>query len=1202
MNFFNNFFNNLFQKRWLITLIGVLALSVIIWFAGPLIAIADKVILQSQVSRLIVIMVLILIWGLNNLRSQAKARKQEQQLIDGIKEDNQLASKEVSDEEVKLLDERFNDALQVLKHSSNKRQGKQYLYELPWYVIIGPPGSGKTTALVNSGLKFPLSEKYGYEAIKGVGGTRNCDWWFTDEAVLIDTAGRYTTQDSHAQQDSLAWHGFLKLLKKHRKRRPINGVMVAISLADIMTQTEQEKAAHSHAIRSRLLELQNQLNIRFPVYLLITKSDLISGFSEFFDDLGRDEREQVWGMTFADSQNLSQNLNQKQKQGSNNSNKSTGENFSEQFGLLLDNLNDRLLWRLNYERDPLRRGKIVEFPSQLQAVQTQLEAFVEQTFSTSRFHERPDLRGVYFTSGTQEGTPIDRIMGKMMANYDLDPQVLPARHSQGKSFFIKNLLQKVIFTEAELVGVNRRFENRILWLQRISYAAAISTATASALAWSTSFTLNDRSIKKVEQHINAYKQSLAKIDHINFYDINQQLLQLQQANAIFPAPDNIPLSMQLGLYQGFDFHQNLARAYTEQNQQLFLPALQARIEEQIRLGMSQPDYLFEALKAYLMLSQPEHFEAAFVQQWMKLDWSTHLSGEAELQQQYTKHLKHLLASDFQAIKVNQSLVDQARAVLKKVPLPIQIYNRIKSEANNTNDEAFTFASIVGPEMNTVFSGTTRDIPYLYTYDGYKNIFVKDSFEYVRKIAQENWVLGTKKGDFSTADIELFNDKVKALYLEDYARYWKDALDSLQVNNFNSASQAINVLTQITGPYSPFRGVIEQVAENTRLSQLPVDAAILENNKALTSEISSKITGRTGTMVRMVKRVSDRKLINLPDRPTDIVEKQFFDLNRSIKQENKRSSHLDKVMTALAQLQGYLNTVSSTMDNGETAYRLARKRLSSGSDDALGRLKLLASRSPEPLKTWLKDISRYSWDLVLNEANHYLNSVYETNVLAFYQQSIKKRYPIYSRASNEVSLADFTEYFKPGGIEQNFFNQYLKDFVNTRSRPWSLKHFEGSSLKISHQALRQFERAENIRRVFFKKNKDYPKIKYALKPLYLDSNIARFELKQGQQRVVYRHGPLIPIKMHWPDGSDVHEAKIMFEDLNGDRVAYKEDGPWAFFRIMDNYELKKTKSNNHFVVDYVLEGKKAKFELIANSSTNPFGHNLLQRYRAPQKLN
>ena len=141
------------------------------------------------------------------------------------------AENKESDETV--LKDKMKDALATLKSASGGK--KDYLYDLPWYLLIGPPGSGKTTALVNSGLKFPLSRGATPAAIAGVGGTRYCDWWFTEEAVLIDTAGRYTTQDSDASTDKQSWFAFLALLKKNRPRQPINGVIVAISLEDLMT-------------------------------------------------------------------------------------------------------------------------------------------------------------------------------------------------------------------------------------------------------------------------------------------------------------------------------------------------------------------------------------------------------------------------------------------------------------------------------------------------------------------------------------------------------------------------------------------------------------------------------------------------------------------------------------------------------------------------------------------------------------------------------------------------------------------------------------------------------------------------------------------------------------------------------------------------------------------------------------------------------
>ena len=168
------------------------------------------------------------------------------------------------------------------------RSNRTSLYDLPWYIIIGPPGAGKTTAIVNSGLNFPLAQKFGKEALRGVGGTRNCDWWFTDQAILLDTAGRYTTQDSGSESsDAAGWIAFLALLRKYRKRRPINGVLVAMSMAELATQTDTERARHVAAVRERLDEFARSCKILLPVYLVLTKCDLLAGFNEFFDDLSR---------------------------------------------------------------------------------------------------------------------------------------------------------------------------------------------------------------------------------------------------------------------------------------------------------------------------------------------------------------------------------------------------------------------------------------------------------------------------------------------------------------------------------------------------------------------------------------------------------------------------------------------------------------------------------------------------------------------------------------------------------------------------------------------------------------------------------------------------------------------------------------------------------------------------------------------------
>jgi type VI secretion system protein ImpL len=308
--------------------------------------------------------------------------------------------------------------------------------DLPWYVFIGPPGSGKTTALLNSGLKFLLPSSESGAAVSGVAGTRNCDWWFAEEAVLLDTAGRYTTQDSHAKADAAAWHGFLALLKEVRRERPLNGAFVTASVSDLMLWSARERAKFSGHVRMRLAELYAALGTRFPVYLLITKIDLLAGFLEFFGEFDPEKRSQVWGTTFeleVDPVSLE-------------------ARYASEFAPLEARLNAEMLAHLHEERDLQRRAAIYRFPQQLHPLGPLVGEFLGQAFTTQVEHRAPQLRGVYFTSGTQEGNPIDRVLGTLARTFSLERAKPVERSGAGKSYFIAKLLREVVLREAGLAA------------------------------------------------------------------------------------------------------------------------------------------------------------------------------------------------------------------------------------------------------------------------------------------------------------------------------------------------------------------------------------------------------------------------------------------------------------------------------------------------------------------------------------------------------------------------------------------------------------------------------------------------------------------------------------------------------------------------------------------------------------------------------
>ena len=221
-------FHRLIFNRITFIILGIAAFTAFIWYAGPLFAFADWRPLESsppcQYYRpgyfIVCVRVLIYFW----VKRRMNARLMN--AIAGIsKGDTAEAAHQESLDSIHGKFVKAMGELKTMKMASGddgffQKLRKRYVYQLPWYIFIGAPGSGKTTALVNSGLNFPLEDSTGKDGLKGVGGTRQCDWWFSDEAVLIDTAGRYTTQDSDAGRDKAEWDGFLSPAQRYRPRQP----------------------------------------------------------------------------------------------------------------------------------------------------------------------------------------------------------------------------------------------------------------------------------------------------------------------------------------------------------------------------------------------------------------------------------------------------------------------------------------------------------------------------------------------------------------------------------------------------------------------------------------------------------------------------------------------------------------------------------------------------------------------------------------------------------------------------------------------------------------------------------------------------------------------------------------------------------------------------------------------------------------------
>jgi type VI secretion system protein ImpL len=532
-------FLTLLKSGWFIALVGLLLLSVLIWLGGPYLGLGDSQPLASPVTRLVVIIVLLVVWvvclQIQQLRLRSKTAKMSGDIAG---QDAGAASTVPGDDsnasERAQLATRFQEAVDTLRKS---RHGGGNLYTLPWYVVIGPPGSGKSTLLQNSGLNFPLSDRFGKGALRGIGGTRNCDWWFTDEAVFLDTAGRYTTQDSDRGADASAWGEFLKLLRKYRKRRPINGVLIAMSMSDLLVLDENGRYEHIQAVRRRLDELAEHLHIGVPVYLVLTKCDLIAGFSEFFDDLNPELRSQVWGMSFPVNKTMDG---------------SAAKAFADEFKLLLDRLNTRVLDRLHAEADRSRRAAILSFPQQLGALHDVARQFVEGVFAPNPYGTPSLLRGVYLTSGTQEGAPIDRMMSAVARTFGVDVARVQAKGAQQRTFFVERLLKDVLFKESGFAGTNPKLERQKILLQAASYGGVLLLAALLVIGFVTSYERNRGYLAQVQSALASYpvKSDLSGVatQKAFFATVLQRLEALSAVQDVAQQyKGKVPLLMRFGL-------------------------------------------------------------------------------------------------------------------------------------------------------------------------------------------------------------------------------------------------------------------------------------------------------------------------------------------------------------------------------------------------------------------------------------------------------------------------------------------------------------------------------------------------------------------------------------------------------------------------------------------------------------------------------
>jgi type VI secretion system protein ImpL len=1189
------------KSRWFITAVGLLLIALLIWFGGPWLGIGDSQPLAGATARIALILAIVLVWLVVLQIIEWRARRKTAQMSAELaSQDAKLEAGERGAAERAQLQRRFQDAIDTLRKT---RKNGGNLYAVPWYVVIGPPGSGKSTLLQHSGLEFPLAGRFGKEALPGIGGTRDCDWWFTDEAVFLDTAGRYTTQDSDAVADASAWQEFLKLLRRYRKRRPLNGVIVTLSMSDLLTFDEGARQQHIRIVRRRLDELAQHLKVRVPVYLVFTKCDLVAGFGEFFDDLGPEQRSQVWGMTFPAAKTIDG---------------SAYTMFAAEFDLLLERLSTRVIERLHTERDRGRRAAVLSFPQQLGASREIARQFVEGVFARHEYGEPPLLRGAYLTSGTQEGTPIDRMLGAVARTFGVDAARVRNAGAQRRTFFVERLLKEVLFRESGFAGTNPKLERQKIVVQAASYAGIALVTALLVAGLATSYARNRSYIAQVQDALKDFPaaDSLAGAPELKTYFARA----LERLEVIAGAQDvagqyrdHVPALMRFGLFQGHALLREVHGAYLRELNGSLLPGAGVRFREGLTASASDPQTLYGYLKGYLMLGEPQHLDPAELAALARVEWQRLFPQDPAIQNALDKHFTALVDDPQKprALAIENPLVDQARATLKTADLSTLIYGSVKLDAERSGAPGVRLDQTLGLLAN-VFrrkSGAplSEPLPALYTRPYFASEVDRGLDDSVDRFVKDDWVFGATHIDPLARS--RFEQQVLALYEQDYIRAWDGLLADLQLQSVANIQDASALSAKLSGPSSPLKALLNLVRDNTSDLLRGANGASAAGGAsgasavdAATAQAQGKSVGENLALHRALNTRLARELRNsgatLPTtvnpgagansaeaaavQPGAAIEAHFALLNQ-LSAGTPGSTPLDHTLGVLDQLSKTLLTMNDFSDPG-----------------ALNSPALLTARQetgqlPPQVGTLVASLTGSSAELVASGTSGALAEQFRAAAGNDCARFVDGRYPFAAGSASDIPVQNFADLFGNGGRFDSFFKGTLARLVDTSGPTWRWK---AGAPAGPPSVLATAQLADDIRQRYFRGGAA-PQVGFTVLAPQLDAAIAKLTVEIDGQKYDYAAGGPPSVAMTWP-GPQPGRVTVSAFDTAGRPVGtpLQYQGDWALFHALDAARLQK-QGDLRLLASFDFDGHFARLPIQPASLKNPFLNLEVRRFRCPR---
>jgi type VI secretion system protein ImpL len=1096
-------------KQYFLSLILIICSSILIWINGPILKIGNSIPLLDPLKRLYVIILICLGWVLKCILTNQPSKKipvEKLNLPDFHKK-------------IQFLQGRFYGALSFLKKTMIEKQGKRFnLSRLPWYLVIGPTGSGKTTLLANSNIHFILAKQYKTETTKTITSSEHCDWWITRDLVLVDVPGNYLTS---------LWQHLLSLLKKNNGKQLLQGIIITLNLPEIIKQERSHKNKIILDLKKRITDLTDTWGKTLPIHLVITKCDLLPGFTDFFSESSSEEVAQSWGITLEPQQDNLINA------------------FTHQFNMLIKRINKQLLWRIHQERNTQARSSIKDFPLHLERLKESIAQFLK-ALMIPHF----PLQGVYLTSSSQEFPEEEpsyvTATGAPAHFHTQSLQIMSAPPMPARSYFVKQLLLNHLPKTLEKITTPN---NPFIWRNRLIYAASASTIITACFFLGHDFQFSVQQAYSIQNDLNQYQLSIQQSNQQTDRLINA----LPLLNALQLAANRSTHQLSLSYYSNKS--QKTADAvYQQALQTIVLPEIKGFFEQYLKTAnTNNPEQTYAILKAYLMLGDKSHFKSDYIAKSLQLFMPPHATPNVI--SALIHHIQSALNGSKTSIALDNDLIKQTRKQLTDLPTPTLAFLILKNMENNNTDSAIGLGTHLNIPSVFFTKAVETVIPSLYTAENFQKILTDESSTAAMEATQGNWVLGLNLIVTSQSTIHSLAAQLRTQYIANYVDIWESLLANIQLTTPHTLAETNTLIGILTDNHSPLIQLLNTIKENTSFSPIISASPKLQNLSILLVDAS-----------------------------------------------HHETSTLYQIFTALKQLQTYLNNILNSPNQQKAAFDASADRMQNPAHNPLTQIQAIADQSPEPMKTWLNTIAQQAWHFLLQNSAEYINQTWQKEIIPTYHADIENRYPFNQKATQEVGLSPFVAFLGQQGLMANFYQHYLKPFVNeVDNGVWQWRTLDNQKIPLAENTLTQFEHIASLQHAFFPNGDNKLYVQFALEPISIDNNTKNFTLNMNGQQLSYQKTmPHASRMLTWPGNNATHETSYHFTAPNNQLAFDTIKGDWGWFKLVTT-ATKSINSRKELSLTFNNNGHTATYLLFTQGHMNPFLPLNLARLELPDQL-